>query len=666
MRLQPLAWVALLLSFFLPFTAFSQEEAKVELRQELGRAVVTVKSPTPIENYDLIKIEAPARLVIDLWGIKAPKEANIVNRPNGAISKIALAEFRDRGRLVIDFASEKVPAYALGKEEKELIISIESAGPLSPGVAKNRSEAPQEAILERTIGAEPRKEVAQVPAEVPPRLLPAEAGQAARVVVPTLPPPVVGPEGKVYTGHSISLDFQEADIRNVLRFIADATRLNLIAGEDVKGKVTVRLLNVPWDQALNTVLKLYGLDFERVDNALRVASAETLKKERDERVKEALDAEARRRDKEKKEKEEARREAQDEKKAALELEELQTRLVPLNYADAAEMAKLLEKLKSVRDDASITPATKTNSLLIRDTQKSLDAMMARIKELDTPTPQVLIEARIVQGDTRVTRDLGIQWGGRVSTRSGMFSLGGGRGVASAGTVGTAGAVLESPAFRMAPFGGDTATSMGSNVLLNFPAAIGGGPGGALEMTIGRISDVLQLDFRLSALEAANKIQTLSAPKVIALDNEEAVIRQGTKIPYQVQGSTGPTTIFLNADLGLKVKPTITPEKSILMKVEVTRDEPVDVGQAVPGIFKNRASTEILLQDGGTAVIGGILVSAETDSIEGVPGLMRIPVLGWLFKRKSTDVSNQELLVFITTRIVETGKPGERQERVGSR
>src|SRR3972149_10591381 len=132
MRLQPLAWVALLLSFFLPFTAFSQEEAKVELRQEPGRVVVTVKSPTPIENYDLIKIEAPARLVIDLWGIKAPKEANIVSRPNETISKIALAEFRARGRLVVDFASEKVPAYALGKEEKELTILIQSPEP-GPG-----------------------------------------------------------------------------------------------------------------------------------------------------------------------------------------------------------------------------------------------------------------------------------------------------------------------------------------------------------------------------------------------------------------------------------------------------------------------------------------------------------------------------------------------------
>ena len=440
-------------------------------------------------------------------------------------------------------------------------------------------------------------------------------GEKEVVVVEGAAPGPPAPEGappegtleKVYTGRRLSMDFVDADIRNVLRLIGEVSGLNIVAGDDVQGKVTVRLVDVPWDQALDVILKTRGLDKVREGNVIRVAPAERLAQEA-----------ARRREREKATKEE---------------EPLVTDLLPVNYASAEELADKVKTVLSERGSVSVD--TRTNSLLVKDVAEKLEEARRLVARLDTQTPQVLIEARIVEVSSTYARDLGIQWGGRF-------------------TASTATGNATDWAFpHSISLAGDTGVG---NFAVNFPSAGGaGGPGGALALTLGHVNDILTLDLRLSAIETSGHGRVISSPRVTTLDNKTAEISQGIEIPFTTATEEKIETQSIEYKLRLNVTPHVTSDGSIIMKIQVTKDAPsaafVAVDSRTPAKETRSATTEVLVKDGETAVIGGIITDTQSNTESGIPLLSRIPVLGWLFKKKDKRVDKTELIIFITPKIV---------------
>ncbi len=408
---------------------------------------------------------------------------------------------------------------------------------------------------------------------------------------------------KQFSGRLISLDFQDADLDNVLRLMADVSGLNIVVGDSVKGKVTVKLLNVPWDQALDLVLRTHGLGQVREGNILRIDSLTNLSKQQDEEAKA--------------------------KDSASKAEDLITRVVYVNYAEASKLVESLRKHLSPRGD--ITIDERTNAMIVKDINKTVQEIVALLKVLDTKTPQVLIEARIISADTNFARDLGVAWGGNAKATAGAYQLG--------STTGPSGAV------------GAPATGF----LVNLPASGQAGSLGNLGFTLGRLTgNPFALDLRLSAGETRGVSKTISAPKVLVLNNQKAKIEQGRSVPFSTTSNAGTQTTFVEASLTLEVTPHVTPDGSILMDLRVANNEP-DFANTVPGvgppIKKKEAKTNIMIKDGETVVLGGIYISTNADSVSGVPWFYKIPILGWLFKSTATSTTNNELLVFLTPKIV---------------
>jgi len=273
--------------------------------------------------------------------------------------------------------------------------------------------------------------------------------------------------------------------------------------------------------------------------------------------------------------------------------------------------------------------------------KNVEAVKALVAALDTPTPQVLIEARIVEVDTSFSRELGVQWGGSWHNR-GFTQIG------VSGIQDPSGSFIPGQTLtNTIPF--DPATTP-PNYAVNLPASVGLGSGGGI--SFGILRDNLRLDLSLSALEAAGNGRVVSSPKVVTIDNREAVIEQGTQIPYSTVSASGTQTEFIDAVLSLKVTPHITPEGSVIMKLEAKNDSQGDVGASgQPAINKKKATTEVLIRDGETAVIGGILQVTRKEDQAAVPWLSKIPILGYLFKKKTNSSTNRELLIFITPKIL---------------
>jgi type IV pilus assembly protein PilQ len=423
---------------------------------------------------------------------------------------------------------------------------------------------------------------------------------------PASPGAPAAPGAPRFTGRRLSMDFVDADIRNVLRIIGDVSGLNVVAGDGVTGKVTVRLVDVPWDQALDVILKTRGLDQVREDNVIRIAPAERLAQERAR----ALEAQ----------------------KAAEEKAPLVTDIIPVNYAMAKELSDKVKAVLTERGTVSVDE--RTNALLIKDVAESLEEARILVARLDTQTPQVMIEARIVEVSSTFARDLGIQWGGRFTADT---ARGNATGWAFPHSIGVQGA---------------TGTQ---NFAVNFPAPVAAGtPGGAIGMTLGHINDVLTLDLRLSAIESSGKGRVLSSPRVTTLDNKTAEISQGIEIPFTTATDTLIETQSIDYKLKLNVTPHVTADRSIIMKIDMTKDAPsttfVAVDSATPAKETRAATTEVLVKDGETTVIGGIITDTRSDIETSVPFLGKIPYLGALFRQKSNRVDKTELIIFITPKI----------------
>jgi len=435
--------------------------------------------------------------------------------------------------------------------------------------------------------------------------------------------------GRKYRGQRISMDFKDADLTNVFRIIAEVSNLNIITADDVKGKVSLRLVNVPWDQALDIVLRSKALGATQEGNILRIAPLSSLRKEEQER----LDAQ--------KQIEQSRQEALNREAEVKASQEAVFDTIPVNYSRASE---LLAKIKPQASKyGKLDSDDRTNVLIIRDLPKNIEEIRSLVARLDTTTPQVLIEARIVEVETSFTRELGIQWGG--SYRSGSSTKFGMTGAQDSSGAANPGAPIVAATTN--PF---TATTPPPNYAVNLPAAIGLGSGGGI--AFGILKDNLRLDLALTALESSGNAKIVSSPKVVTVDNKEATIEQGTQIPYSTVSANGTNTQFIDATLRLKVTPHITPDGRVSMKVEAQNDSP---GETTPtgqlAINKKKATTEVLILDGETAVIGGIMQVAMGESRSGLPWLSKIPVLGYLFRTDRNTNRNRELLIFITPKIL---------------
>jgi type IV pilus assembly protein PilQ len=423
---------------------------------------------------------------------------------------------------------------------------------------------------------------------------------------------------KKYVGQRISLDFKDADLANVFRILAEVSNLNIITTDDVKGRVSVRLINVPWDQALDIVLKSKALGATHEGNILRIAPLSSLRAEDKARL--------------------------DSKK---EVEKLKASLegvietIPVNYSKASDLKGKITDLLS--EGGKVQVDDRTNVIIIRDLRKNVEDVKALVAKLDSATPQVLIEARIVEVDTSFTRELGVQWGGSYKSE-GSTQFG------ATGIQDTSGAFI--PGQTLTNSKDFTASTVPPNYAVNLPAAVGLGSGGGI--AFGILSDSVRLDLSLSALEASGKGKVVSSPRVVTIDNKEAMIEQGTQIPYSTVSASGTNVQFVDATLSLKVTPHITPEGSVIMKLEAKNDSPGETGASgQPAINKKKATTEVLVRDGETAVIGGILQVTRKEDQQAVPWLSKIPILGFFFKHDTTQSSNRELLIFVTPKILKT-------------
>ncbi|EPL61300.1 type IV pilus secretin PilQ [Stutzerimonas stutzeri] len=434
-----------------------------------------------------------------------------------------------------------------------------------------------------------------------------------------------------YSGEKLSLNFQDIDVRSVLQLIADFTDLNLVASDTVNGNITLRLQNVPWDQALDLVLKTKGLDKRQVGNVLLVAPADEI----------------------------AARERQEleSQRQIAELAPLRREVVQVNYAKAADIARLFQSVADngaiAEDRGSIAVDDRTNNIIAYQTQDRLDELRRIVAQLDIPVRQVMIEARIVEANVDYDKSLGVRWGGNLwaGDKWNTWGRDGKLGVTddpnASGKPGDEGYI---PSRQVGRFPGIRETP------LNTPFVDLGAVGATSGFGLGFVTDNAILDLQLSAMEKTGNGEVVSQPKVVTADKETAKILKGAEVPYQEASSSGATsTSFKEAALSLEVTPQITPDDRIIMEVRVTKDEP-DFSQAastggVPSIRKNEVNAKVLINDGETIVIGGVFSNTQSKSVDKVPFLGDLPFVGRVFRRDLVQDRKSELLVFLTPRIM---------------
>jgi type IV pilus assembly protein PilQ len=423
-----------------------------------------------------------------------------------------------------------------------------------------------------------------------------------------------------YVGDRLSLNFQDIEVRAVLQLIADFTELNLVASDTVSGRITLRLQNVPWDQALELVLKTKGLDKRQVGNVLMVApAAEIAERERQE-----IEA----------------------NKQIAELAPLQTEFIRIRYANASEVVVLFEAGSEeggtlISPRGSVIVDSRTNSLIITDTAAKLGEIRLLIDRVDIPIRQVMIEARIVIAQSDLSEALGIKWGGA------YLDIGNDDVLSASGDL-------------------DNVVGLNQNVVngetptLSFPGALLvdlGIAGASGSFAVGYTSNDLFLTAELSALEASGNGEVVSQPKVITGDKQQAIIKSGTEVPYQQSSANGETTVaFKEAVLSLQVTPNITPDDRILLNLQINQDSlgdlvPSGSGGAIPTIDTTQLTTQVLVGNGETVVLGGVFRTEEVESVSKVPFFGDLPYLGVLFKNSNYQATKTETLIFITPRIL---------------
>lgn len=584
---------------------------KVEVQRGDGEATVLILGDGEF-TYDVRALKQD-RLVVDLSHVASPLKFQILPVDHPLLKRIRIGHHSDRVRLVFDLPQPVQYNVQPGKTQLAIRLTAGDASRAESGVAPTELRALDQ---QPGKGREPEQDRVRVAkagrVPFPERLAQLEDRSAAAQMAPEVKesedPEPIGE--RRFAGRRISLDFQQADIQNVFRLIAEVSGFNLVIGENVKGKVTMRLLNVPWDQALDMLLKMNNLGKLRSGNILWIDTVANVTKQQDEEAKA--------------------------KEAKVKAEDLVTRIIYVRNVQATEIQTSLRQYLSTRGQLSVNQGG--NAVIVQDTASRLAAFKELVDLLDIEVPQIQIESRIVQADTSFSRGLGIQWGVQNSD-------------------------FTANSYRVFGNlqGGFADPAVARTFMVNLPAAVSGlsqVPG--VGFSSGKLLPGFALDARLSAGEVLGLTKVIAAPKITTLDKRQAKISQGESIPFQTTSLQGTQTTFVDANLELLVTPQITSRdpnevsKQILMQIKTTRNS---VGArsnpAGPSIDKREASTQVLVRDGETAVIGGIFVDSQINNVAGTPYLSRIPVLGWLFKNKSETIAKQELLIFLTPFIVKS-------------
>jgi len=621
-----------------------------------GRRLIVTLSRAPESVRDFV-LPTPPRLVIDLRGpLPGTPVATRFPVTDDVVSRVRVATYEGSLRVVADL-NQPAGAHAVHQDGARLIADL---GETSAQTEKSDFEDGG-IVLASALVTEPETTTAATdakPAE-PVQLAMAGGGAKERPAPAPRPTktaakpdpvalaalaPAPAPNPAVFTGQKISLDFKDADIHNVLRVLADVSGLNIIATDDVKGKITLHLNDVPWDQALDLVLRANRLEKSQEGNVVRISTVSRLKEER-----------------------EALRAAQD---AERELEPLRVKYIRVNYARADEA--LIEKVKGVLTDrGSVTFDDRTNTIIVRDIPRGIEDATQLVHELDIQSPQVLIESNIVEATEDFARALGIQWG---YVYNGGPQTGTPTGMNFPGTVGIGGNGLGVGAPPPSAGGGVTPTPV--PFLADFPvpagfgSGFGAGTGSALNLALGSLNGANTLTARLTALEEAGKGKVISRPRVITMNNVAATIQSltilrvklpstGTVINTGTGGAAGAAstaTEKINTGITLVVTPQISQDGFVLMNIYAKSSLP-DFTRSVDGIpseISREANSNVLVRDGETVVLGGIFRSTADDRESGIPYLRKVPALGWLFKRVLETHHREELLVFLTPKVISTG------------
>jgi type IV pilus assembly protein PilQ len=471
-------------------------------------------------------------------------------------------------------------------------------------------------------------------------------------------------QGPGYTGEKLSLNFQSIDVRSLLQVIADFTNFNIVTSESVTGNLTLRLKDVPWDQALDIILQAKGLGMRKVGNVIRVAPKDELA------AREKMDYEA---------------------AAQVELlEPLRTQSFQLNYAKAADIAAQLRGeipggnnaggasfggtgtgsnaalARMLTSRGSVIPEMRTNQLFVTDIPSRLTQVQELITKLDIPVRQVMIEARIVEANDTFGKSLGVRLGGAdlrgVRGGEAGYGVGGGNRIAIGGsynaitntTTESVNSTTQVPGSNFSVDAANAGIAMNTNStsFVNMPASLPGAIASTFALSLFSPSANRFLNLEISALQADGKGQVVSSPRVITADQTKAAIEQGTEYPYQAATSSGATNVqFKKAVMKLEVTPQITPEGGIILDVEISKDSPGEILNGQRAINTKRIKTNVLVENGGTVVIGGIFESEETENVTKVPLLGDLPAVGALFRNKTRTANKKELLVFLTPKVV---------------
>ena len=594
-----------------PLMVFAQNQTTGSNKESLGEivfintveegqsSIVSIESTQAVQ-YTAFKLLNPLRLVLDFSKMDKGNLTSRIQVDKGIVNSIRPIHFEEARVLRLEIVLNQSADYEINKPEKnKLIVRLRSSGQVS---GQEMAQAPS-----MKEAAPSKKEFYKKSLRGAASLL--DEAQEASLNEDTCFPMLYGKK------EVISLDFQNADVRNLFRIFAEISGLNVILSPEVGGSVNIRMMDVPWNQAMEIILTNSALGRECFgNNIVRVATKVVLAAEASALVAEKNRAVADRT---------TERDSQD----------LVTEVVRINHADITELSTSLTALRSARQDGRITVDTRTSTLILNDLRHHVNDMLEAIKILDIPTPQVLIEAKIVEISKSFTQELGIQWGltGDVPKEGGLVDFAG------------------------SPNANTAADGTNFNVDLRQTTNIAAGSVSGFDLLLGGLLPGLDLNVRLEALEKQGKGRILSSPKVTTADNKEARIRSGKQIPYQVTSAEGNSIQFVDAELSLTVTPHVTSDNSVYMVIDATKNA-ADFTQlvgTVPTITTKETHTEVLVGNGDTTVLGGIYESTSTENKKAVPFLSKIPLLGFLFKSFADSDVITELLVFITPTIIET-------------
>jgi type IV pilus assembly protein PilQ len=587
-------------------------------REDLqGQLAFTIKADGRLRYQDFF-LGNPDRLVVDFQDVTNRAGLKNLDVQEGPVKKVRIAQFSTStpkvSRLVLDLSSRAPYRIVDGTDGIKILFGDGGHAPTpAPFAALRADAAPAGPVAAPVSAPEGPAALPEPPQAATPPLLTKENFEAKSV----------GGEQKTYTGHPISLDFKDGDLQDIFRLFADISGLNVVVNPGVSGKVTLKLTDVPWDQALDLILKANGLGYTLEDNVLRIAKLSDLQRE-----------------------EQDKRKLDEEKALAGTLE---TWRKPLSYAKSGDLTATVQKV-ALSSRGSITLDARTNTMIITDLPKNIQAAKELIADLDRATPQVEIEARIVVSSRNFTRDLGVQWG-FLNQQTPQFGNTTSRTFPNAIILN--GQAVPSTLGLSADQGGLASNAgigtVGRGYAVNLPAS---SFNSAIGISLGNILGNFNLDAALTALEQQGRGRILSTPKITTQNNQAAEIKQGVQIPIQTVANNTVTVSFKDAVLTLKVTPQITEAGTVILLLEVENNSPdfANKVNGIPPINTQSARTNVLVRDGSTAVVGGIYQSNEQTTQSSTPFLGKIPILGYLFRNRFVSSSNNELLLFITPRI----------------